>query len=292
MTDKYAFIVAEKADYPITSMCGWLGVSRAGYYEWRSRPASASARRRFMLATHVVEIFEASRGTYGARRVAAELGGRGKAAGVRQVASIMREHGLVACQPRPYKRTTYGDRAGAAADLLAGDFTADRPRHKLVGDITYVWTWEGWLYLATVIDCFSRQVIGWSMAEHMRAELVVDALTMAAGNGTLDTEAIFHSDRGSQYSSARFRAALEAHGVRPSMGRTGVCWDNALAESFFGALKTECVHRFTFPTRRHARTAIANYIETFYNRRRIHSRLGYRTPQQVEIEHYSLSLAA
>lgn len=136
MTDKYAVIVAEKADYPITSMCGWLGVSRAGYYDWQSRPASATARRRSMLAGHVVEIFEASRGTYGARRVAAELSARGKAAGVRQVASIMREHGLVACQPRPYKRTTFGDRAGAAPDLVARDFTADRPRYKLVGDIT------------------------------------------------------------------------------------------------------------------------------------------------------------
>ncbi len=292
MTDKYAVINAEKADYPITSMCGWLGVSRAGFYEWRSRPTSATAGRRSLLARHAVEIFEASRGTYGARRVAAELAARGKAAGVRQVASIMREHGLVACQPRPYKRTTYGDRAAAAPDLLARDFTADRPRYKLVGDITYVWTWEGWLYLATVIDCFSRQVIGWSMAEHLRAELVVDALTMAAANGSLDQEAIFHSDRGSQYSSARFRAALDVHGVRPSMGRTGVCWDNALAESFFGALKTECVHRFSFPTRRHARAAIANYIEAFYNRRRIHSRLGYRTPRQVETEHCSLSLAA
>jgi len=292
VTDKYAVINAEKADYPIVRMCGWLGVSRAGYYEWRSRPASASARRRSMLASRVVEIFKASRGTYGARRVAAELRARGKAAGVRQVTSIMREHGLVACQPRPYKRTTFGDRAGAAPDLVARDFTADRPRYKLVGDITYVWTQEGWLYLATVIDCFSRQVIGWSMAEHLRAELVVDALAMAAGNGSLDKEAIFHSDRGSQYCSARFRAALDGHGVRPSMGRTGVCWDNALAESFFGALKTECIHRFSFPTRRHARTAIANYIETFYNRRRIHSRLGYRTPWQVEAEHYSLSLAA
>ena len=292
MTDKYAVINAEKASYPVGGMCAWLGVSRAGYYESRTRPTSATVRRRTTLTGAIVTIFDTSGGTYGARRVTAALRAQGKAAGVRQVASIMREHGLVACQPRPYKRTTYGDRAGAAPDLVARDFTADRPRHKLVGDITYVWTWEGWLYLATVIDCFSRQVIGWSMAEHMRAELVVDALTMAAGNGSLDKEAIFHSDRGSQYSSARFRAALDGHGVRQSMGRTGVCWDNALAESFFGALKTECVHRFTFPTRRHARTAIANYIETFYNRRRIHSRLGYRTPQQVETEHYSLGLVA
>ena len=176
---------------------------------------------------------------------------QGKAAGVKQVASIMREVDLVACQPRPYKRTTFGDRAGAAPDLLDRDFTTDRPRHKLVGDITYVWTWEGWLYLATVIDCFSRQVIGWSMAEHMRAQLVVDALTMAAGNGSLDKEAIFHSDRGSQYSSARFRAALDVHRVRQSMGRTGVCSDNALAESFFGALKTES---FTGSPSRHADT--------------------------------------
>ena len=270
MTDKYAVINAEKASYPVASMCAWLGVSRAGYYEWRTRPTSATARRRATLTGRDRDDLRRVGRDLRGRRVTAALRAQGKAAGVEQVASIMRGVDLVACQPRPYKRTTFGDRAGAAPDLLARDFTADRPRHKLVGDITYVWTWEGWLYLATVIDCFSRQVIGWSMAEHMRAELVVDALTMAAGNGSLDKEAIFHSDRGSQYSSARFRAALDGHGVRQSMGRTGVCWDNALAESFFGALKTECVHRFTFPTRRHARTAIANYIETFYNRRRIH----------------------
>ena len=292
MTDRYAVISTEKATYPVARMCEWLDVSRAGYYQWVTRPASATARRRATLATLIEGIFGASGGTYGARRITADLRTSGKAAGVKQVGSIMRERGLVACQPRPYKRTTYGDRAAPAPDLVARDFTAARPRHKLVGDITYVRTWAGWLYLATVIDCFSRQVIGWSMAEHLRAELVVDALDMAAKNGTLDKEAIFHSDRGTQYTSATFRAALATHGMRQSMGRTGVCWDNALAESFFGTLKNECVHRHVFPTHRHARTAIAKYIVTFYNRRRIHSSLGYRTPQQVENEHHSLSPAA
>lgn len=155
MTDRYAVISTEKATYPVARMCEWLDVSRAGYYQWAPRPASATARRRATLATLIEGIFDASGGTYGARRVTADLRTSGKAAGVKQVGSIMRERDLVACQPRPYKRTTYGDRAAPAPDLVARDFTAARPRHKLVGDITYVRTWAGWLYLATVIGTAS-----------------------------------------------------------------------------------------------------------------------------------------
>ena len=167
-------------------------------------------------------------------------------------------------------------------DLIGRDFTAATPGTKLVGDISYIRTWTGWLYLATVIDLATRKVIGWSMNIHMRTSLIVDALNMAAGTGTLKPGCIFHSDRGVQYCSVEYATALRSHGMVGSMGRTGICWDNALAESFFASLKKELVYRTVFPTPRHARKAIAEYIEVFYNRQRIHSAIGYRTPTQAE----------
>lgn len=293
MNAKYEFIDGEKANYPIVKMCAWIGVSRSGYYEWRDRPASATAERRAALTVLIREIFDANDGTYGYRRVHAQLGRQGVQAGLELVRSIMRAEGLVACQPRPYRATTTpDDAAGATADLVARDFTADAPGVKLVGDITYIPTWRGWLYLATVIDCHTRAVVGWSMASHMHASLVTDAITMAAGNITLQDGCVFHSDRGSQYTSAEYRAKLRELGVLPSVGRTGVCWDNALAESFFAALKNELVHRTVFPTRRHATRAIVGYIEGFYNRRRLHSALGYRTPLEVHAEYENRQIAA
>jgi transposase InsO family protein len=205
----------------------------------------------------------------------------------------MRTEGLVACQPRPYRATTTPDAAAAAtADLVARDFTADAPGVKLVGDITYIPTWHGWLYLATVIDCHTKAVVGWSMASRMHASLVTDAIAMAAGNIQLQPGCVFHSDRGSQYTSAQYRTKLDELDVLPSVGRTGVCWDNALAESFFATLKNELVHRTVFPTRRHARRAIVSYIEGFYNRRRLHSALGYRTPLEVHTAYENRQLAA
>ncbi len=293
MTDKCELIDAEKANYPIGKMCGWLAVSRAGFYAWRGRGPSPAARRRTRLTSLVQAAFDASRGTYCARRVAEVLRRSGETVSVRLVAELMAERGLQACQPRPFRLTTVADAAAAARpDLVGRDFTATEVGTKLVGDITYVRTWAGWLYLATVIDCATRKVIGWSMADHMRASLVVDAVTMAAGRVPLAEGAVFHSDRGSQYTSAEFTTALREHRMRASVGRTGVCWDNALAESFFGALKNELVYRTAFPTRTHARRAIADYIEVFYNRQRLHSALGYRTPAEVEAEHHTLRLAA
>lgn len=293
MSSKYEFIDGEKANYPITKMCAWIGVSRSGFYEWRDRPASATAERRAALTVLVREIFDANDGTYGYRRVHAELDRRRVPAGLELVRSIMRAEGLVACQPRPYRTTTTPDDAAAAtADLVARDFTADAPGVKLVGDITYIATWQGWLYLATVIDCHTKAVVGWSMASHMHASLVTDAIAMAAGNITLQDGCVFHSDRGSQYTSAQYRTKLRELGVLPSMGRTGVCWDNALAESFFATLKNELVHRTAFPTRTHARRAIVAYIEGFYNRRRLHSALGYRTPLEVHTEYHNRQIAA
>jgi putative transposase len=291
---RYAFISqmdAEKA-YPISFMCRMLEVSRSGYYDWCDRPASATFERRERLKAMITAIFEHNDGTYGYRRIHAVLVRSGEQVGPELVRQLMAELGLVACQPRPYRVTTIPDPGPATPDLVGRDFTAERPGQKLVGDITYLRTWAGWLYLATVIDCHTRAVVGWSMAEHMRASLVIDALNMAAGNISLPEDPIFHSDRGTQYTSAEFRAALARQGITQSVGRTGQCWDNALAESFFAALKNELVYRTAFPTREHARKAVARYIEVFYNRRRLHSGLDYRTPQEVYDEYLNRQLAA
>jgi transposase InsO family protein len=301
VSEKYELIDAEyakstAADGPaptITQMCAWLGVSRSGFYEWLSRPPSATAERRELVKIKITALFEAFDGTYGYRRLHAELLRGGEQVGEELVRRLMRELGLVACQPRSYKSTTIADPQPAPIpDLVRRDFTADAPGVKLVGDITYIATWQGWLYLATVIDCFNREVVGYAMADHLRTSLVIDAIAMAARNHALTPGCIFHADRGSQYTSAEFAAALAALNLRGSVGRTGTCFDNALAESFNGALKVERVHRTVYPTRTKAQHDIARYIEIFYNRRRIHSTLGYKTPHEVRIEYLNCQIAA
>jgi len=293
VSEKYSFIDAEKAHYPVVKMCAWLQVSTSGFYAWRDRPASPTARRRARLARLVQAIFDDSDGTYGYRRVHAALARQGEQASPELVRAIMRELDLVPCQPRPWRPTTTlpGDPA-AIPDLVGRDFTADAPGRKLVGDITYISTWQGWLYLASVIDCATKACIGYAMSDHMRAELVTDALEMAARNYDLAPGAIFHSDRGSQYMSAVFAQTANRLDVRQSVGRTGVCFDNAQAESFNAALKVERVNRTVYPTRDHARADIARYIEFRYNRKRLHSALGYRTPQEAHDEYMNGQLAA
>ena len=282
MSSKYEFIEGEKANYPIARMCVWAEVSKSGFYEWRSRPTSATAQRRATLKVRIEAIFAESKQTYGYRRVHAQLAREGIDAGPELVRSIMIAAGLVACQPKPYKVTTIADGdADGPVDLCERDFTAAEPGTKLVGDITYIRTWAGWLYLATVIDCYSKMVIGYAMADHMRTSLVTDALDMARQTINLNPDCIFHSDRGSQYTSGDLAEYLKANGMLGSMGRTGVCWDNALAESFFAMLKNELVYRTVFPTRGKARSAIAHWIEIVYNRKRLHSGLGYRTPYEA-----------
>jgi putative transposase len=296
VSDKYAFIDAEYAAAgapTIERMCCWLQVSKSGYYEWLHRPMSATARRRELLKIKINALFEASDGTYGYRRLHEELVRGGEQVGPELVRQLMRELGLVACQPRPWRTTTLrGDEHSTASDLVGRDFTADAPGRKLVGDITYIRTWAGWLYLATVIDCFNKEVIGYAMGDHMRTSLVADALGMAARNHTLAAGCIFHSDRGTQYTSTEFGAILAALRMRQSLSRTGCCYDNALAESFFAALKNERVHRTVYPTRSKAKLDIAHYIEIFYNRQRLHSALGYRTPHEVRIEYSNEQAAA
>jgi putative transposase len=301
VSEKYAFVAAEYAanqtadvaDAPtVDTMCRWLSVSKSGYYEWRNRPASATARRRALLKIKITALFESFDGTYGYRRLHAELLRGGEQVGEELVRQLMRELGLVACQPRPYRTTTVRGAGAPAEDLLDRDFTAETPGTKLVGDITYIRTWEGWLYLATVIDCFNKEVIGYAMADHMRTELVTDALDMAARNHTLAENCVMHSDHGTQYTSAEYAEKLADLTLRQSLGRTGVCWDNALAESFFAALKNERTHRTVYPNRKKATQDIAQYIEIFYNRRRIHSGLGYRTPHEVRTDYLNQQLAA
>ena len=293
MSEKFSFIDAEKANYPVTKGCRWLGVSRSGYYGWRAAPASATARRREHLGVLVEAAFTGSRQTYGARRVALVLRRGGQRVSLRLVGQLMAEQNLLACQPRAWRRTTVAGNAPAQVpDRLGRDFTAVVPGTRLVGDITYVRTWSGWVYLATVLDLATRKVIGWAMAEHMRTELIVDAVAMAHGTGRLAKGCVFHSDRGAQYTSTEFAAALKSRNMVGSMGRTGICWDNAAAESFFASLKNELVYRTVFSSPNKARTAIAEYIEVYYNRQRLHSTLAYRTPDQVEVEYYTLSQAA
>lgn len=294
MSDKYELIAAEQASPEpapsVSAMCAGLKVSRSGFYDWQQAQPSPRQLRRAKVTRYVRAAFDAGRGAYGVRRVHALLTGSTDpevaSASVDLVRAIMREEGLVACQPRAYKVTTRQDPdADPIRDRVNRDFTADRPGVKLVGDITYIKTWEGWLYLATVIDCCTKEVIGWSMADHMRTDLVCDALTMAATRHQLATGAIYHSDRGTQFTSAQLAKHLDDLHMVGSMGRTGVCWDNAMAESFFAALKNELIYRVALPTRDKARRLVAEYIEVFYNRTRIHSGLGYKTPAQVALEY-------
>ena len=300
MTEKFEFIDAERAaaaeaaELPtVARMCALLEVSKSGFYEWRGRPVSAAQRRRELLADMVRALFEAFDATYGYRRIHAELVRAGERVGPELVRKLMREMDLIPVQPRPFRTTTEPDPdAPDTVDLVKRDFTAQRPGTKVVGDITYIRTWQGWLYLASLIDCCTREVIGYAMADHMRTELVLDAVDMAMRNGRLEADCIMHSDRGTQYTSAEYREELVELGLRHSVGRTGQCWDNALAESFFASLKNERVHHMVYPTRKAAKEDIARYIELFYNYRRIHSALGYRTPHEVRTEYLNSQLAA
>lgn len=301
MTDKFEFIDAEYALLPaggaghaptVMQMCMWLEVSKSGYYEWRSRPESAAAARRELLKIKIKALFEANDETYGYRRIHAALVRGGEQVSDELVRQLMRDLGLVPCQPRPRRSLTVQGAAGPIPDLVSRDFTAGKPGEKMVGDITYIFTWEGWLYLATVIDCATRKLVGWAIGDNYRTPLISDAIKMAARNLDLPEGAIFHSDRGSNYTSAEFAGVLEGLKIRQSVGRTGICYDNALAESFNGALKVELVHRTVYPTRRKAREDIARWIELRYNRTRLHSVLGYRTPQEVLDEYLEMQAAA
>jgi putative transposase len=281
----FRFVDAEKETFHVTTMCRVLGVSTQGYYAWRQRPPSARARYDAELTAQVERIHATSRQTYGAPRVHVELIACGPLfCGRNRVARLMRARGLVGrCGRRPAPKTTRrATTEPTVPDLVKRRFTAERPNAIWTADITYVPTWEGWLYLAVLLDLFSRAIVGWAMADHMRAELVLDALKMARTRRRPPAGLIHHSDRGSQYLSTDYHAQLRAWDIKPSAGRVGVCWDNAVTESFFATLKLELVHRRVWPTRAAARAAIYEYIEVFYNRQRRHSSIHYHTPAQHE----------
>jgi transposase InsO family protein len=285
----YSFIAEEQAeddsDWSICEMCRVLEVSRSGFYDWRDRPPSERELGDRRLAVEIEAIWERSDRTYGAPRVHRWLRKQGVRVGPKRVARIMRERGWEGETGRRKIRTTVVDRgATAASDHVKRDFNPSAPDVTWAGDITYLRTGEGWLFLATVIDLFSRRVIGWSVASHMRTTLVADALNMAVATrgGTVDG-VVFHSDRGSQYTSAGFGELCDRFGVTQSMGATGVCWDNAAAESFFGTLKRELANRRRWETRADARRDLIRWIEGWFNTRRLHSTIDYNAP--IEHEH-------
>jgi putative transposase len=273
----------EQAAHDVATMCRVLGVSPSGYYAWRHRPPSARARTDAALLEQIRAIHTQSRQTYGAPRVHAELRDVGVRCGQKRVARLMRQTGLEGAHRRRTTRTTVQDPSTAPApDLVARTFVADRPDQLWVADITYVRTWAGWLYLAVVLDAFSRRVVGWSMADHLRTDLVLDALNMAVWNRRPEPGLVHHSDRGCQYTSLAFGRRCREAGILPSMGSRGDAYDNALAESFFATLETELLTRQSFPHRGAARLAIFDYIEAFYNPHRRHSALGQVAPAAYE----------
>jgi putative transposase len=280
----FRLIDAERANYPVAMLCRMLGVSKSGYYAWRSRPPSKRSREDYALTEKIREVHHRSRETYGSPRVHAELRALGVRCGRRRVARLMRVAGLRGCMRSRKRRTTRRDpRAAPAPDLLGRDFVAAQPNRVWLADITYLPTQEGFLYLAFILDVYSRKIVGWSMASHMRTELVVDALQMAVWRRKPSAGLVHHSDRGAQYTAISLGKRLEEVGIVPSMGRTGTALDNAMAESFVATLKTELlVHRRRFPSREVARSATFEYLEGFYNRRRLHSALSYRSPADYE----------
>jgi putative transposase len=269
--------------FEVGVMCGVLGVSRSGFYAWCERPESKRELESVRLGALVEKVHEESRKTYGVPRMHAELRARGEKCGRHRVARLMREKDLHGRVRRRYRTTTKADaRDPVAPNLLQRHFSAERPDQVWVGDITYLWTREGWLYLATLIDLFSRSVVGWSMSERMPVELTLAALEMAVGRRGPAAGLIHHSDRGSQYTAKAYRKRLLELGAQSSMSRKGNCYDNAVAESFFHSMKTELMDEMPFLTRAQARATVFDYIEVFYNRQRLHSTLGYVSPAKFE----------
>lgn len=280
---KFEFIRAEKASYPVRLMCRVLDVSSSGFYAWLKKGSARERSDRQVLKV-IREVFEQCRETYGSPRIYRELQERGIRCSKARVERLMRENGITPPRKKKYRVTTDSNhRNPVAPNLLQRDFSASGPNRRWVSDITYVWTWEGWLYLAVVLDLFSRRIVGWAMDRRLETEsLTLRALHMALFGRAPDRGLIHHSDRGSQYTGEVYRDALRARGIVCSMSRRGDCWDNAAIESFFATLKLELIHRRSFRTRAEARLEIFEYLEVFYNRQRRHSYLGWLTPAAFE----------
>jgi putative transposase len=282
-------VKANRAAYPVATMCRLLGVSTSGFYAWRDRPDSVRAQDDAQLLEHIRDIHKRSRDSYGRPRVHAELAEQGVRVGAKRVARLMRAAGLEGVSRRKRVYTTVRDAdARPAPDLVQRHFSAARPDALWVADITYVPTWAGFLYLAVVIDAFSRRVVGWAMQNHLRSQLVLQALEMAYGQRR-PGDVVHHSDQGTQYTSIAFGLRCHEMGVRPSMGSVGDCFDNAMAESFFATLECELLDRRRFKSQAEAEIAVFDFIEGWYNPQRPHSSLGYHSPMNYEQHHARLA---
>jgi putative transposase len=281
---RFRLIEDQRDVWPVRVMCDALGVSPSGYYAWRSRPESPREIANGELLSDIRRVYADHRGRYGAPRIHAELRAEGQTVSRKRIERVMCRHGIRAHVPRRYRVCTTDSKHSLpiAANLLDRNFVAERPDQVWLADITYIPTGEGWLYLAVILDLFTRKLVGWAMREHMRAELTMAALTMAVQRRRPEAGLIHHSDRGSQYAAGDYRKILQAAAITQSMSRKGNCWDNAPMESFFGTLKTELVHQRDYPDREAARRDLFAYIEAYYNRRRIHSAIGYITPEQAD----------
>lgn len=280
---KFGFIRTEKATYPVRVLCRTLLVSTSGFYAWFRRGLSKRAQEDAALKVGIRAAHAASGKTYGSPRVHEDLKADGHQVGRKRVARLMQEEGLEGQRKRRFRVTTDSRHSHpVAANELKRNFTASAPNKVWVTDITYIWTREGWIYLAAILDLFSRRVVGWSMDSHLDRMLALDALGMALRTRRPEAGLIHHSDRGVQYASEEYRSRLREQGIVCSMSRKGDCWDNAVAESFFSTLKAELVHRNDYVSRGHARASVFDYIEAFYNGRRRHSALGYVSPVEHE----------
>jgi len=281
---RYRFIQAEKAVYPVGVLCRVLDVARSGFYAWRQRPMSRRAQENQGLVTQIRACYQASRGRYGSPRIHQDLRAHGLQVGRHRVARLMRLHGLCSVsRRRAWKRPATATQALVVANVLRRQFVATRPNQKWVGDITYVPTRQGWLYVAVLLDLYSRRIVGWAMDDRATTTLTLSALEMALQQRSVPVGLLHHSDRGSQYGAVAYQQRLAAGGIQCSMSRPGNCWDNAVVESFFATLKTELlVNVHPYLTRQNIRTAIFEYVEGFYNRVRRHSTLGYLSPREFE----------
>nr|WP_245885159.1 IS3 family transposase [Defluviimonas denitrificans] len=279
----FAFIEAEKASFPIHRMCRVLEVSQSGFFAWRDRPACQRQRQDMVHLAHIRTVFALSNGTYGSPRMHRDLIDEGHQIGRHRTARLMRENGLVARQKRRFKRTTDSEHAWPIAqNLIAQDFSADAPDKKWGADISYIWTAQGWLYLAVVLDLHSRRVVGWATSDRLKRGLAVEALRRAIANRSPAPGLVHHSDRGSQYCSVDYQAELRKRSILISMSGKGNCYDNAMVETFFKTIKSELVWPVAWQTRQQAENAIARYIDGFYNPVRRHSSLGYQSPIAFE----------
>ena len=273
----------ERANYPLWVLCKVLQVTRQGFQAWLSRGESKRAREDAILVERIRYYHKKGRQAYGSPRILDDLRGEGFDVGLRRVARLMRTHGIVGLPEKKYRVTTNsGHDFPIAPNILRRQFMMSAPNEAWVTDITYIRTWEGWLYLTVILDLFSRRVVGWSVSTHMRQEIVLDALEMALGRRLPPEGLIVHSDRGIQFASDAHRKMLKANGIVLSMSRKGDCWDNAVAESFFATLKRELIYRYTWRTRAMAKSAIIEYIEMFYNSYRRHSFIGNVSPMEFE----------